>query len=48
METLILAISIVNLILLIRTGNVLYTLNIEMKKELKKLKKQNYELRKEI
>jgi len=48
METLILAISIVNLILLIRTGNVLYTLNVEMKKELKKLKKQNYELRKEI
>ena len=48
METLILAISIVNLILLIRTGNVLYTLNIEMKKELKKLKKQNYALRKEI
>lgn len=44
MEILILSVSIINLILLIVTGNALYKLNEELKKELEDLK-NNYDTR---
>lgn len=44
MEILILSVSIINLILLIDTGNALYKLNEELKKELENLK-NNYDTR---